>query len=94
MFKQVRRVLIATVPATVAVLALTAGGASALPRNCVPYLDNINTNYDGYMYWNNAFEADWGIVPENDSIEEATLAGDYYRKYQNALTAAARAGCY
>jgi hypothetical protein len=94
MFKHVRRVLIATVPVTLTVLALTAGGASALPRSCASLAEDVNEYYGDYQYWNDMWNEDYGVKPLDQVLDEAGVAQGYYQEYQRSLAEAANFGCF
>jgi hypothetical protein len=94
MLKQVRRILIATIPVTFTVIGLTASGASALPRSCAAIGEQASEFYDLYMSWNDLWNADFGVKPIDVVMDEAEIARGYYGEYQRSLAAAARAGCF
>lgn len=96
MFKHVRRILIAAVPVTFTVLAFTASGASAQPKNsCADYASIISGEYDSYQFaaaelsQDTMAEAPQSVIDADN--QHLLLAND---RYSEAVTNAARAGCF
>jgi hypothetical protein len=89
------RILLATLPATAAVLALTTGTASALPRNpCEDYANQVNHYYSNYQYWSGLTDAALDAGNMDLAFHDAEIAINYRESYESALTNAYNYGCF
>jgi hypothetical protein len=74
--------------------ASAAPAALALPKSCIQYSNDADTYYNSYVDWEQQAEDDQISGSLADFEADIDLAKGYYGKYQAAMTAASRAGCF
>jgi hypothetical protein len=93
--RHLSRVLLAAVPATVTVMALTTGTASAMPRNpCEDYANQVDEYYGDYQWWYDESMADYDAGHVDTAISDAAIALNYHDEYERAMNDAYSYGCF
>lgn len=89
------RVLIAAVPATLTVMTLTTGTASAMPRDsCQDYANEVSDYYNEYQYWSGQMLVDYDAGRIDAAISDGQVAIFWREGYEDALNSAYDFGCF
>ena len=89
------RILLATLPATATVMALTTGTASAMPRDpCQDYANEANEYYGEYQYWYGESMDELDAGHPDAAISDAQIAVFWREGYESVLSSAYDYGCF
>ena len=92
---RIRRMLIATVPLTVAILGLTAGTASALPRSsyCQEISDQARSYYEEGLAWETLANIDNNAGRYRQADAEFLVRDDAINSFYAELAMSVAYGC-